>query len=130
MTKRKKMLTITFSLYCGLWAVTALVGIPSVDNAFDRQFSEGFSLMAQEEHGPVIRIEHMGNPKDLRDGSNNDLPDKPWRYRSRGIAVAPFVIIDEAAWVTAPLGGGAGRRIVFWFFGLQGWIPLKWYWSV
>ena len=129
MTKRAKI-AIGFGLYCGLWSLTALVGLPSVDRTFDRQHSEGFSLMGQEKTESVIRINSMPNPKDLRDIRNKSLPDKPWRYRGKGHAIAPFVIIDEVAWVTAPLGGGAGRRLVFWLFGPQIWFPIQWYWNV
>ena len=129
MTKRIKI-TIGLGLYCGFWGFTALVGLPSVDRAFDRQHSEGFSLMGQEMPESVIRIDNMPNPKDLRDIRNKSLPDKPWRYRGKGYAIAPFVIIDEVAWVTAPLGGGAGRRLVVWVFGPQYWFPIQWYWNV
>ena len=129
MTKRIKI-TIGLGLYCGLWGLTALVGLPSVDRAFDREHSEGFSLMGQEKPESVIRVDGIPNPKDLRDIRNKSLPDKPWRYRGKGHAIAPFVIIDEVAWVTAPLGGGAGRRMVFWLFGLQFWVPIQWYWNV
>ena len=129
MTRRVRVL-IGAALYCGLWSLTAFVGLPCVDRTFDRQHSEGFSLIGQEKPESVIRIDNIPNPKDLRDIRNNSLPDKPWRYRGRGIAIAPFIIIDEVAWVTAPLGGGAGRRLVVWAFGPQFWFPIQWYWDV
>ncbi len=123
-------IAIGCGLYCGLWTLTELVGLPSVDRSFDRQHSEGVSRIGQKKPESIIRIDSMPNPKDLRDIRNTNLPDRPWRYRGKGYAIAPFIIIDEVAWVTAPLGGGAGRRLVLWFFGPQFWFPIQWYWNV
>jgi hypothetical protein len=51
-----------------------------------------------------------------------------WRARTRGIAIAPFVILDAAAWVDGALSAFSGYRITFWFFGASHWFPLRVFW--
>lgn len=131
MTKAKKTIKIVAMLYLGLWLITALIGLPCVNRSFDREHSEGYSTLGQTDPEAVTRISNLSNVEELlADGNEELIPQHPFRYRSRGLAVAPFVIIDEVAWITAPMGGGAGKRIVIWFFGFQYWRPIDWYWSV
>ena len=125
---RKRSVRIALGVYLALWLITALIGLPDVDQTFDRELamgSVGFGGPGNVEM-PVKRIDFF----DAHDPSNfpSTIPDTPWRCRSNGIAVAPFVIIDEAAWQDHIMSGFAGRRAVFWFFGFSRWVPIKQYW--
>lgn len=131
-TRKRKALSICFGVYVFLWALTATWGISDVDRAFDREFAVGVTgFGTHRPEIPIPRISQMANIKDLMDSANN-LPEEPglFRFRTNGMAVAPFVIIDEAAAVFAPLGGHGGRRLVLWIFGATRWWPLKTYWEV
>lgn len=125
---RRKKLIIALGFYLILWALTSVVGLPQVDQAFDRQFAMGSVGFADggANEVPVRRIEvfDMRNPE----ASANQLPDWPWRCRSTGVAIAPFVILDEAAWQVHALSGFGGRRLVFWAFGFVRWVPLRRCW--
>lgn len=127
--RRTRKLLIAFALgYLVLWAITALVGLPQVDHAFDRDLatgSVGFGDAGNVEI-PVQRIDYfdLADPESLP----AHVPETPWRCRSKGVAVAPFVIVDEAAWQDHLLSGFGGRRLVFWVFGYVRWIPLRKYW--
>jgi len=122
-------------IYCVLWTLTATWGISDVDRAFDEQFQIGstqaFANSEPSPKVPIRRIDLMANVKDLRD-SRNRFPDRSglFRYRSGGIAIAPFVIVDEAAATWAPLAGFGGRRLSLWCFGLTRWWLIQTYWSV
>ena len=80
---------------------------------------------------PIQRIDKMANVRDLMDPANQ-LPSDTglFRFRSRGFAVAPFVIVDQAATRFASMGGFGGTRINLWFFGSTKWWLAKHYWSV
>lgn len=131
MKVRRKGWVLAASVYFVLWIVTGFVGNRQVDAQFDQQFAKGTSRLNQKEPEGVIRI---ARPKNLPSahGDESDIPTGPWRYRGQAVAVAPFLIVDEIAWVTAPLGGGAGRCLVLWFFGKIWRVPLPalWYWNV
>lgn len=127
-TRKTRSLIAVAGVYLALWALTWTWGVSDVDNNFDAEFSMGCSQLGQRATEPVVRIDKL-NAREL-DDPGNEYPDAPWRYRSTGIAVAPFVILDEAAWVTAPLGGFGGRRVVFWFFGKTVWFPYWCHWMV
>ena len=112
-----------------MWAITGLFGPASVDRHFDEEFAFGSTGFGGTGNDSVQlqRIElfdlddPLGMPADLS-------PDARWRCRSRGFAIAPFLIIDEAAWHDHILSGFAGKRLVFWFFGFSRWMPLRTYW--
>ena len=122
--------------YCVLWLMTATWGISDVDKAIDSQFRMGSTQMPPLD-GTVVpefqsqRIETMADVTNLRN-PNNLLPDDSglFRYRSTGIAVAPFLIVDEAAVVWAPLRGFGGQRLSFWCFGSTRWALVNAYWHV
>lgn len=127
--RRTRKLLIAFAMgYLVLWTITALVGLPHVDHAFDRELATGSVGFgdADNRETPVQRIDFF----DLADpGSlSSHIRETPWRCRSKGVAVAPFVIVDEAAWQDHLLSGFGGRRLVFWVFGYVRWIPLRRYW--
>lgn len=121
---------IALGIYLLMWLLTALIGIPSVDRRFDEDLAMG-SVGFGGPHNvpmPVKRVAFF----DVSDLDPSTLlrnaPDTPWRCRSNGFAVAPFVIIDEVAWQDHILSGFSGRRLVFWFFGFIRWVAIKQYW--
>ena len=129
--RKRKSLAITIGVYCFLWVLTATLGISDVDRAFDREFSVGSVGFADNlKTVPIQRMEQMANVRDPTDPANQ-FPDVTgyFRFRTRGVAIAPFVIVDEAATVYAPLGGYGGRRINLWFFGITTWWSLRMYWA-
>jgi len=130
--RQRKVLAIVAGVYCVLWILTATWGISDVDRAFDREFSSGTAGFAENPRSmPIRRIDKMANIRDLTDPANK-FPDDTgfFRFRTRGLAIAPFIIIDEAATVFASLGGYGGRRVNLWFFGVTKWWSLEMYWAV
>ena len=106
------------ALYLALWGLTWFAGIPQVDQDFDRLFAVG-SISRSGPSVPVRRLpffdasDHMTTPP--------GIAGSPWRCRSHGFAVAPFVIIDRAACRIHPMAGFSGVRLVVWFFGESRW---------
>ncbi len=130
--RRRWALAIVIGVYCLLWLLTATWGICDVDRAFDREFSTGtLGIDDNPETVAIQRIDKMANVRDLTDPANK-FPDDTglFRFRTRGVAIAPFLIVDEAATVYASLGGYGGRRISLWFFGITEWWSLTNYWAV
>lgn len=124
----RKSIRIALGLYLLMWLLTAMVGIPSVDRRFDEELAMGSTGWGGPGNVamPVKRVAFF----ELSDPSNlvGKVPDTPWRCRSDGFAVAPFVILDEAAWQDHILSGFSGRRLIFWFFGFSRWYPIRQYW--
>ena len=81
---------------------------------------------------PALPLPPPREQKFLRDPRNEELIPAEYRlrYRSRGFAVAPFVILDKVGVVRASMGGFGAARINFWCFGFSKWWPLKMYWQV
>lgn len=125
---RRRSVRIASGVYLALWLVTALVGLPDVDRDFDEELAMGSLGFGGEENQevPVMRIDFI----DFSDPENfpSVIPGAPWRCRSNGFAIAPFVIVDEAAWQDHALSGFAGRRVVIWAFGFVRWFPIQKYW--
>jgi hypothetical protein len=123
----------TVAIYGFLWLLTATWGNHDVDCDFDRQFSigdKGSALGGPIVPTPVVRIDELPNPKNLDDPTNKEaIPGYPWRFRSRAIAVAPFVIVDEIAFYLGGMEAHSWRRLTFWFFGYTKWTILKHYWT-
>lgn len=128
---RKKWVKGVVFVYCVLWLLT-LLGLPDVDKAFDREYSQGYaSLSTNTNLVDVIRAKdvNLRDPYGLVDPANaKNTPLQLWRYRTTGIPIAPFVILDEAGAQWGPLAGIGGRRIVFWFFGISYPIWIQAYW--
>ncbi|MEY3172411.1 MAG: hypothetical protein RLZZ436_324 [Planctomycetota bacterium] len=129
MTPKRKKLWIGLGLYAVLWIVTGVVGLPQIDRAFDREFAAGSpDAFATDERParnvPASRVPYVR----VTDPSEHLLPDIPFRSRSTGLPIAPFLVIDEACVAEAPLAAFSGRRMVFWFFGYTRWVPLKVWW--
>jgi hypothetical protein len=119
---RKRYLRIIGWTYGTLWAVTALFGLPDVDRKFDLEFAlgtHGFGEGKRPEILPVMRIPFSTELRDPR-ATPWYVPDKPWRSRSNGIAIAPFVVIDEVACQYGPLAGLSAHRLVFLVFWIHG----------
>ena len=127
-SKRRLLFKKGVLVYCTLWAITALFGLPDVDRKFDIEFSVGTQNLAppgkRSELVPVMRIPFSTELRDL----HASVPDKPWRARSSGFAIAPFMIVDEVASQWGPLAGLSSKRLVFWFFGYSEWRDIKTYW--
>lgn len=127
---RKKSVIICSLIYGILWALTATWGVADIDSAFDREFTTGHEGLGTTKVTPIRRIAAIPNIRDLADPANAKTLDGLFRYRSHGIAIAPFLVIDEAAVIYASLGGFGGKRLTFWFFGWTTWVPLQRYWAV
>ncbi len=130
-TPRRRYLRIGVAVYCTLWAITALFGLPDVDHKFDLEFAVGTQGLGvngkKPDILPVMRIPFSTALRDPR-AMPPYVPDKPWRARSNGIAIAPFVVIDEVACQWGALAGLSAHRAVFWFFGYTEWARVKTYW--
>jgi hypothetical protein len=125
MSKKKKRLLAVGGIYCFLWALTWTWGLYDADKDFDAEFAMAVGYPEDEPH-KIVRLTRF-NVRDDSDPTNEPCDDY-FRYRSRGFAVAPFVIVDEAAWVDASHSGFGGRRVVFWFFGATTWFAFWAYW--
>ena len=130
--RKTKVIAWVGGLYCLLWILTATWGISDVDRAFDHEFASGSTGFAENlKRVSIQRIDSMADVRNLIDPAK-ELPDETglFRYRSRGVAVADFVIIDQVSTVCASLGSFEGRRLCFWFFGFTKWSLLETYWNV
>ena len=139
--KLKRTLVIFFIIYCMLWATTAIWGRKDVDKLFDQQFAYGYTGWSVRLDGRpndtslrklIERVEWF-NVKDPNDPKNSafikDKKDFFFRYRSPGIAIAPFLIVDDTAALWGHLGGFGATRLNFWFFGYTHWWRIKSYWD-
>jgi hypothetical protein len=129
MTPWQKKLWTGLAVYAVLWIVTGIMGLPQIDRAFDREFSVGSSDAFRTDARPVPKVPSTRVPYvRITDPRACSLPETPFRSRSIGFPIAPFVIIDEACFAEAPLAAFSGRRLVFWFFGYTWWVPLNVWW--
>lgn len=128
MTSRQCRLTLYLLaiLYASSWATTGFVGLPQIDRKFDEDLSIGSIGYPHYQIKTVKRIPFFDAADPLQIPAV--LYENPWRCRSRGFSIAPFIVIDEVAWQTDALSGFAGTRIVFWFFGRIHWVPLRKHW--
>jgi hypothetical protein len=121
---------ITAVIYAVLWLLTVVFGNSSIDREFDAQLRYGHPNMNSDERVEITRIKNL-YVRDLLDPRNESLipSNGLFRYRSSGIAVAPFVVVDEIGTIFAPLGGIGGIRLNLWFFGpTKTWIVYS-YWN-
>ena len=127
---KRKITRICLGVYLGLWLLTATIGNHQIDRKFDEDFGFGTARLGSDR----VRIERIRN-LDAHDPTNprNDslIPENGlFRQRSWGVAIAPFVIVDEVATVFAPLGGFGGLRVNVWIFGCVRSFPVYPYWHV
>ncbi len=123
---------LTAGVYGALWLLTATWGNSSVDNRFDREFTPAYDTsLSDDTPTTTVRLRRF-NVHDPHDSENwSGLPDEPrFRYRSRGLAVAPFIIIDRIAAVQASLYGIGATRVNVWFFGYTRWWAVHTWWMV
>jgi len=130
MSKNKKRLLAAGAVYLVLWVLTWTWGLYDVDKAFDAEFAlahpHAFYTPRDSETVATVRLSRF-NVRQLDDPAN--FQGQSWfRYRSRGFAIAPFVILDKAAWVDGPFSGFGGQRVVLWFFGATTWFSYRAYW--
>ena len=123
---RRFVIFLLAAVYLILWAFTAAVGIPQVDEAFDRELAVGSAGMGSGAKMLVKRVPFFDSSE--VDPHPESVRGVPWRCRSAGFAVAPFLIIDEVAWQQHALSGFGGMRLVFWYPGHTRWFVLKRYW--
>jgi hypothetical protein len=128
---RRSYLRMGVAIYCVLLALTALFGLPDIDRKFDIENALGTQNLSPSDKGlEVVSVTRIPLSPELRNPETLPvyLRDRPWRARSTGYAIAPFVVIDETAFRTDALRGLSGHRFVFWFFGFSKWTMLKTYW--
>lgn len=130
MASRRKHLLIGLGIYAGLWLITGILGLPQVDRAFDEEFALGSPEAFTSPESPArwVPMSRVPYVRIIKLSSHSSLPDIPFRSRSTGFPVAPFLILDEACIARTPLAAFSGRRLIFWFFGYTRWIPLKIWW--
>ena len=99
-----------------------------------QRFCEEFRYGSPGLGGEEVEIKRLDtfHVRDLMDPRNADLIPQNglFRYRSQGIAVAPFVIVDEVGTIFGGLAGMGAARVNVWFFGWTNWWVLKGYWAV
>ena len=129
MTSRQQKLSIALGIYVCLWLATGIGGLPQVDRAFDKEFATGSpdAFETLEHPAQIVPIPRVAYVR-IIDPERQSTPEIPFRARSLGAPIAPFLILDEACVAETPLAAFSGRRLVFWFFGCTGWIPLKTWW--
>jgi hypothetical protein len=136
---RRKVFWIPVSAYMLLWVLTATWGNSDLDRRFDEEYAYGYVGWPRNIRGggyfesekvPIDRIDWF-NVKDLYDPQNAKAVGerKFFRYRSRGIPVAPFLIVDDIAEARAVLMGHGATRLNFWFFGFSKAWSLRVYWA-
>jgi hypothetical protein len=110
------MLRLGLGLYLALWIITDLFGGRTIDRQFDQQFAFGYTTFGGSGGlHPVARVPYSHQMRQAPIARSDNAP--LWRARSNGFAIAPFLIVDEAAWIDGPLSGFSGVRLVIWFFG-------------
>jgi len=112
-------------IYLLLWLITAWWGTTAVDRSFDHEMAVG-SRSFSGGLEPSVRIPYV--PEMQGPTGNYAVGNPVWRARTRGVAVAPLVIVDAAGWQEAPLAGFSGYRVSLWFFGATWWFPLRVFW--
>ena len=133
MSGKTKIILKILAGYCALWLLTATWGEHDVDCDFDRQFSVGDAgspLGGPIKPTPVVRLEELPNHKShftMEEAGKLDVPEYPWRFRSQGVAIAPFVIVDEVALYLGGMEAHSWRRLSFWFLGYTKWKVIKQY---
>ncbi len=116
--------------YCVLWLLTAIIGPVDIDSDFDKTLAFGsgrglYRANEKIEYEPVYRIPFVP----LRTWTDLEYGPRHWyRCRTRGLPIAPFIIIDEASWQISGFSGWSGKGIIIWFFGLKYYFGLKQYW--
>ena len=125
--RTKRVLIVVAGVYAVLWAVTAIFAPAGIDKDFDREFAVGYKGMWPRVTEVAIQRIPFTPMRDMNNFPPN-LPGGFFRCRSRGVAIAPFVVVDEAVWINGSLSAFSGHRIVLWFFGFTKAWPIYAYW--
>lgn len=127
---KRKITRVCLGVYLGLWLLTATVGNHQVNRKFDEDFAFGTAGLGSTDRVRIERIRNL-DARDPTNPRNEHLIPKNglFRQRSWGVAIGPFLIVDEIATVYAPLGGFGGQRVNVWFFGFVLSVPVYSYWN-
>ena len=121
MDRSRRLYRYGIPICLSLWLLTATWGERTVDRDFDAQYAMGYPGLAgpgsPSARVPIVRVANFAH-HDLGNPACRE-PDFPWRCRSRGIPIAPFVIVDDAAYWNGSLAGISGYRVSLWFFGFS-----------
>jgi hypothetical protein len=109
----KKISIIVVLGYLLLWLVTATLGIHHFEGILDDN---------------IERIETK--PKNIKDLENIHVDAEGYWQYLKCRAVAPFVIHYEFAFISSSIAGGAGKGVVFWFFGYKKSLHMERYWVI
>ena len=125
---KNKRFRIFVSVYIFLWLLTAVWGNYDVRKKFNIQYGYAYKEWTNEK----IKTEEVSSfyVYDLEHEYNKDkIPENGrFRYKSIGIAIAPFIIVDNIAAVWASLAGIGATRINLWVFGYTWGSPVIVYW--
>jgi hypothetical protein len=128
---KRKVLVILFAIYMFLWFLTAIWGNCDVRRDFDKQFEYGYPNLAGGEKVKITSIDSFYVYSLEHEYNQDKLPENGlFRYKSIGIAIAPFVIVDNMAEVSGVLSGLGATRLNLWLFGYTWWYPVIAYWTV
>jgi hypothetical protein len=129
----KRKVIIGFVVYALLWILTGVVGELQINSCFDQEFVEGSKGAFAEDlkKYPLEKTKRIAkfDVSEPTGGLGENYPALPWKYRSRTLAVAPFLLLDKCAFQTGGLCGWGGIRLHVWFFGLTSWFPVRNYWT-
>jgi len=126
---KRKGFRIAVCVYALLWLITAVFANRDLDREFDEQFRYGYENREPDAKVEITRIGKL-NVRNLAEPSNYKLlpSNGLFRFRSRGVVVAPFIVVDEIGTIFAPLGGIGGLRLNLWFFGATKSWMIRVYW--
>ena len=124
-TKKQQRLKISGVIYAVFWLLTGTWGLWDVNRAFDVRYGFGTESLTGK-RVPTTRVTAVDIKSPYHQGAP-PLPG-PWRWRSTGLPIAPFLILDQAGAQLSDMGGIGGRRIVLWVFGWskEFWIQTYW----
>ncbi|MGV3773580.1 MAG: hypothetical protein ACO1QB_11805 [Verrucomicrobiales bacterium] len=123
--RNRKLLQLTLAGYCFLWLLTGVWGSRHITHSFHHEFASGSTDLGANNN--TIRLVQIPFTTAMRSPEFH-TPHKLWRAKNIGIAIAPFFLLDEAAWQNHPLSGFSGFRLNLWFFGYTKWWPVKAHW--
>lgn len=127
---KSKRLKIIIGIYLFLWLLTAIWGTYDIRRKFNHDFEYGYKNWTNER----IKIVSLDSfyVYDLANKYNEGrIPrDGLFKYKSSGIAVAPFIVVDNIAVVWADLAGLGAARLNIWVPGYIWSHPIIVYWLV
>jgi len=127
---KKQTFRIALGVYIFLWIITGILGEFQINRNFDSEFAVGTKAMFGENlkrEGFEItkRLDKLNVRTCIR---SEEFPEPPWKYRSRAVPIAPFILVDKCAFYTGGLCGWGGLRFHVWFFGITRWWHALTFW--